>query len=48
MLRQLYVGGWRKEKGTGLNAEKQTINLTCPVPVGCGRLAEGKGHETDC
>ena len=26
---------------------KQTINLTYLVSVGCGRLAEGKGHETD-
>ena len=27
--------------------EKQTINSTYLVSVGCGRLAEGKGHETD-
>ena len=26
--------------------EKQTINLTYFVSVRCGRLAEGKGHET--
>ena len=27
--------------------EKQTINSTYLVSVGCGRLEEGKGHETD-
>ena len=27
--------------------EKQTINPTYLVSIGCGRLAEGKGHETD-
>ena len=26
----------------------QTINSTYLVSVGCGRLVEGKGHETDC
>ena len=28
--------------------EKQTIKSTCLVSVRCGRLAEGKSHETDC
>ena len=27
--------------------KKQTINSDYLVSVGCGRLAEGKGHETD-
>ena len=27
--------------------EKQTINSTYLVSGGCGRLAEGKGHEND-
>ena len=27
--------------------DKQTINSTYFVSVGCGRLAEEKGHETD-
>ena len=26
--------------------EKQTINSTYLVSVGCGKLAEGNGHET--
>ena len=30
-----------------IKTEKQTINSTYLVSVGCGRLAEGKGHETD-
>ena len=29
-----------------IKTEKQTINSTYLVSVGCGRLAEGKGHET--
>ena len=32
---------------TTLKTEKQTIDSTYLVSVGCGRLAEGKGHETD-
>ena len=30
-----------------IKTEKQTINSTYLVSVGCGRLAEGKGHKTD-
>ena len=30
-----------------IKTEKQAINSTYLVSVGCGRLAEGKGHETD-
>ena len=33
---------------TTTKTEKQTINLTYLVSVGCRRLAEEKGHETDC
>ena len=29
-----------------IKTEEQTINSTYLVSVGCGRLAEGKGHET--
>ena len=29
-----------------IKTERQTINSTYPVSVRCGRLAEGKGHET--
>ena len=28
--------------------KKQTINSTYLVSVGCGRLAEGKGHDVSC
>ena len=34
-------------KINNINNRKQTINSTYLVSVGCGRLAEGKGHETD-
>ena len=30
-----------------VKTEKQTIDSTYLVSVGCGRLAEGSGHETD-
>ena len=30
-----------------LTRNRKTINSTFLVPVGCGRLAEGKGHETE-
>ena len=30
-----------------IKTQKQRINSTYLVSVGCGRLAEGKGHETD-
>ena len=30
-----------------IKTEKQTINSTHLVSVGCGRLVEGKRHETD-
>ena len=36
----------KKNKKT-TTTEKQAINSTYPVSVGCGRLAEGKGHATD-
>ena len=32
---------------TTKTTEKQTFNSTHLVSVGCGRLAEGKGHETE-
>ena len=37
----------KRKKERKENKEKQTINLTYLVSVGCGRLAEGKGHETN-
>ena len=36
-----------KPRATTTTTEKQTIDSTYLVSVGCRRLAEGKGHKTD-
>ena len=36
-----------KQQQQQKNPEKHTISPTYLVSVGCGKLAEGKGHETD-